>query len=52
MEDYSVTIKIKVEIQAPTLSDALDVMLDTFGPGSINDANVVEYEVLDPVESE
>jgi hypothetical protein len=46
MEEYIITISIKAKVEAPSLSDALDVMMDIFGPGSINGADVVEYEVL------
>lgn len=46
MEEYTVTLQLKVKIEAPSASDALEISLDTFGKGSFPGADVVEYEVL------
>lgn len=50
MEEYTLTLELKVVIQAPSLGDAYDVAMDTFGKGSFPGAEVVEYEVLDHAE--
>ena len=47
MEEYTFTLNLKVKIEAPSLSDAYDAAMDTFGPGSACGADVVEYEVLE-----
>ncbi|QIQ62991.1 hypothetical protein SEA_MOAB_114 [Streptomyces phage Moab] len=46
MEEYTLTLQLTVKVVAPDAGDALDVALDTFGPGSACGADVVEYEVL------
>lgn len=51
MEEYTLTLQLIVKVEAPSLSDALDATMDTFGPGSACGADVVEYEVLEHVES-
>lgn len=50
MEEYTITLELTVKIAAPSISDALDVVLDTFGRGSTCGTDVVEYEVLKIVE--
>lgn len=50
LEEYTLTLELKVVIQAPSLGDAYDVAMDTFGKGSFPGAEVVEYEVLDHAE--
>ncbi len=49
LEEYTLTLDLKVVIQAPSLGDAYDVAMDTFGKGSFPGAEVIEYEVLDDV---
>lgn len=51
MEEYILTLQLTVKVEAPSLGDALDAVMDTFGPGSTCGADVVEYEVLAHVES-
>lgn len=46
MDEYTLTLQIVVKIEAPDMSDALDVAMDTFGKGSAGGVDVVEYEVL------
>lgn len=46
MDEYTIILQLTVKIAAPSAGDALDVVLDTFGPGSACGADVVEYEVL------
>lgn len=46
MEEYTLQLQLTVKIEAPSMSDALDVAMDTFGKGSFLSADVVEYEVL------
>jgi hypothetical protein len=51
MDEYTLTLQIVVKIEAPDVSDALDVAMDTFGKGGAGSADVVEYEVLKIAES-
>jgi hypothetical protein len=51
MEEYTLTLQLTVKVVAPDTGDALEVVLDTFGPGSVGGADVVEYEVLKVAES-
>ena len=50
MEEYTLTLRLTIKIDAPSLSDAYDIAMDTFGPGNNCGADVVEYEVLEHVE--
>jgi hypothetical protein len=45
MEQHEITLTITVRIDAPTESDAFDVIQDTFGEGSACGVDVVGYEV-------
>lgn len=46
MEQYEITLMLKVRIEAPNESDAYDVVYDTFGTGDACGVDVVEYEVV------
>lgn len=46
MEEYEITLELKVRIEAPSESDAYDVVADTFGTGSACGVDVLEYEVV------
>lgn len=51
MEEYTVILQLSLKVAAPNASDALDIVLDGFGPGRGCGADVVEYEVLKIAES-
>lgn len=46
MEEYTLTLQLTVKIEAPSMGDAYEIALDTFGKGSFPGSDVVEYEVL------
>jgi hypothetical protein len=51
MEEFIIKMELTFRVEAPTSTDALDVVLDNFGPGGACGVDVVEYEVLKIAES-
>lgn len=46
VNEYTIKMEVTFKVEAPDAGDALDVVLDNFGPGSACGVDVVEYEVL------
>jgi len=50
MKKFLLVATTQLEIEAPSLSDAREVVDEYFGEGSFGDVEVVSYEILDEEE--
>jgi hypothetical protein len=50
MKTYLLVVTTQIEVAAPDLSDARDLVNEYFGDGSFGDLEVVSHEILDEEE--